>query len=109
MGSVLGGNPQAAGVAAQGVVALHQMAGIALGRQVERRVHARDTATDDHGTGGDLQLHLLQGAEQGGLGHGHAHQVLGLLGGRLGIIGVHPGVLVADVGHLEQVLVQPGA
>jgi hypothetical protein len=55
-----------------------------------------------------IQAHLVQGFDAGGLGHGHADQVLGLLGGLFRFVHVYPGVLVADIGHFEQVLVQAG-
>ncbi len=37
----------------------------------------------------------------GGLGHGHAHQILGLLGGLFRLVHVNPGVLIPDVGHFK--------
>ena len=39
---------------------------------------------------------------------GHAHEVHGFPGRAFGLAGMHPGVLVADVGHFEEVLVEPG-
>ena len=50
----------------------------------------------------------MQRLEQRGPGHRHAHQVLGFFRGLLGLLHVHPGILVADIGHLKEVLVQPG-
>ena len=49
-----------------------------------------------------------QRLEQGGPGHRHPHQVFGLVRGLVVLLHVHPGILVADVGHLKQILVQAG-
>ena len=60
--------------------------------------------------GGVVDAHgdIVQGPEQPGLGHRHVHQVLTLPGGQLRLVLVDPGALVADVGHLEQILVETG-
>ncbi len=50
---------------------------------------------------------LLQRFQVRRAGHRHPHQVLGLFGGGFRVLGVDPGILVADVGHFKQVFVQP--
>ena len=37
----------------------------------------------------------------------HAHQVLGFLCGRLWLVHVHPGTLIANVGQVEQIGIEP--
>jgi hypothetical protein len=51
---------------------------------------------------------IIQGFQKAGLGYGHAEQVLTLLGGGRGLILMDPGALVADIGHLKEILVQTG-
>ncbi len=55
----------------------------------------------------DFKLCFHQGFHECHLGHRHAHQVPGLFRGHLGIIFVHPGILIPDVGHLKEVFVKP--
>ena len=76
--------------------------------QVEGGVEAGDAAADDQGPLVDAQGLLHQRLEQGGPGHRHPHQVFGLVRGLVVLLHVHPGILVADVGHLKQILVQAG-
>ena len=45
------------------------------------------------------------GSSLAGARHRHAHDVLGLLGGLLLLLGVDPGAVLADVRHVEEVLV----
>ena len=73
--------------------------------QVEGRLDAGHPAADDQDVLVDLHLGGVEGLELPGLGHGHAHDVPGLLGGH-GDVGVDPGAVLADVGHLEQVGVE---
>ena len=51
---------------------------------------------------------LCSGASRAARATGHADQVPGLVRGRRVVGCVHPGTLVADVGHFKQVRVQPG-
>ena len=95
-------------VAAEGLLALHDVGLIPLVGQGQGRRDAGQTAADDEGRVIDAQLAGLQGLEELRLGDGHAHEVLGLLGGCLGLVHVHPGGLVADVGHFEEVAVEAG-
>ncbi len=81
---------QAAGIAAQDRGLFHQMNGISLTGQGEGRGKAGHPAAHHHGGGGHRQVGLLQRAGQKCLGHRHAHQVKGLFGGGIGIIGMHP-------------------
>ena len=46
--------------------------------------------------------------QQPRLGQRHPHQVLGFLRGLLRLVHVHPGTLVADVGHLKQIGIEAG-
>ena len=38
----------------------------------------------------DVQLGFLEGLCERSLGHGHAHQIFGLLGGEIRIVAMHP-------------------
>ena len=67
---------------------------------VQRSFQPGDAAADDQGRRGDVHLSLLQRFQQRRLGHRAGDQLLGLL--RAGLpVGVNPGHLLADVGHLE--------
>ena len=74
--------------------------------QIEGGVETGDAAADDQGPLVDGQGFFHQGLEQGGPGHRHPHQVLGLVRGLVALLHVHPGVLVADIGHFKEILVQ---
>ncbi len=50
----------------------------------------------------------VQGFQPARLDDGALHQALGLLVGG-GVVFVHPGALLADVGHLQEVGVEPHA
>ncbi len=54
------------------------------------------------------QVELLQGLEVARPGHGHPDDVFGLLGGRFLLLGVDPGAVLPDVGHVQVVLVETG-
>ena len=93
-------------VPAQGGLALHQHHLVAGVGDVEGRLDAGDAAADDQrplghrdGDVGEL-VGLLHPR------HHHLHDVDGL-GRRLGAVLVHPGAVLADVGHLAQVGVEP--
>ena len=85
---------------------LHQVYVESLAGDGQGCGHPGHPSPDDHGGGEDIQLDLLLGLQEGGPGHSHAHQVLGLLGGLVPLLHVHPGALVPDIGELEEVLVQ---
>ena len=102
------GGVQLEGVAAQPVSAFHQVHFITLLRQGQGGGHARDPATDDQGLFVDPHGEVGQRLQQPGLGHRHVHQVPALGRGRLRLVLMHPGALVADVGHLEEILVEAG-
>ena len=55
----------------------------------------------------DRHLGLDLRLQQPGPCHGHLDQVLGLCGGPLPVVQVHPAAVLPDVGHFEQVGVQP--
>ena len=73
--------------------------------QVESSLDARHPPADDQDVLVDLDLGGVEGLELPGLGHSHAHDIPGLLGGH-GDVGVYPRAMLADVGHLEQVGVE---
>ncbi len=73
--------------------------------QVERGLDAGDSAADDQDVLVDLHLVGVERLELARLGHGHLDDVPGLVGGR-GDVGVDPGAVLADVGHLEEVGVE---
>ena len=81
---------------------------IALVAQALGRHHPGNAAADHQGPLVDIQHRLREGVHESHLGHGHAHEVLGFVRRLLRIVLVDPGVLVADVGHFEEVLVEPG-
>ncbi len=104
----LDGGVQPVGHAAQPLLLFHQHHLVALVGDGERRVHAGHPAADHERPrvdGDDLFPQRLQGA---GPGRRHADQLPGLGGRPQRGLGVHPGVLVADVGHFQQVLVAAG-
>ncbi len=78
----------------------------ALVREREGRGDAGEPPADDQDRVVDAELAGFQGLEEFGLGDRHADQVLRLLGRLLGLVHVDPGILVPDVGHLEEVAVQ---
>ena len=67
--------------------------------------HAGDAAADHQGGLVDRQRELLQGLQLGRPRHRHADDVLGLLRGVCLLLGVDPGAVLADVRHVEEVLV----
>jgi hypothetical protein len=85
-----------------------QMDRNALTGEFEGGAHPGKPCPDHQGRGDHGEPGLVKGRELGDLGHGHAHLVHGPSRGRLGVGGVDPRALVADVGHLQEVLVQPG-
>ena len=93
-------------VAAEFLFLLHDVGLEALVGQRQGRRDAGQSAADDEGVVIHAQLARLEGLQELRLGDGHAHEVLGLLGGLDGLVHVDPGVLVADVGHLEEVAVE---
>ncbi len=77
-----------------------------LSGEIEGGVHTGDSSAHDQSPlvdGDDLAMERLQPY---GTGDGHADQILGLFCGKFRIIGMDPGVLVPDIGHLEQISVQ---
>ncbi len=73
--------------------------------QIECRLDAGHPAADDEDVLVDVDLVRIEGLEQAGLGHRHLDDVPGLLG-RDGHVGVDPGAVLPDVGHLEEVGVE---
>ncbi len=94
-------------VASQPVRPFHQMDRKTLTGQGEGRVQPGRAPTDDQR--GLLHRHArpVERLQPGRLRHRHPHQVLRLLGRPLPIVLVNPRALVADVGHLKEVRVEP--
>ena len=101
------GEARPQGVAPQGGGFFHQRDREALIGDGQGRGHAGRPAAEHEGRLGHRQGDRPQGLDQVGLGHGHAHQVLALDRRLFVLVHVHPGALVADVGHLEEIRVQP--
>ena len=85
----------------------HQVHLVPLIGDGERRRHPRKPPADNQGAVCQLKAQAGQRTQQPRLGHRHAYQLLGLESGQLRIGAVHPGILLAQVGHLKEVGVQP--
>ena len=77
-----------------------------LASEPEGGVHSCHTAADHEGALVDRHHFLMQGSQVRRPGHRHPHEVLRFFSCGLRVFGVDPGILVADVGHFKQVLVQ---
>ena len=102
------GMEQPPGGAAEHVAPLHQIHRISLPGQIQGGGHPGHPPAHHQGGGGYRQFLLVERSQEGAFGHRHPHQVLGLLRGHLRLLGMDPGVLITDVGHLKQILVQTG-
>ena len=103
----LEGGLDAARHAAQLLLLLHQVDLEALVGETECGGHPGHAAADYEGRLVDRQLELLERLETDRPRHRHADDVLGLPGGLLLLLRVHPGAMLPDVGHVEEVLVDP--
>ncbi len=74
--------------------------------QGQSGVHARQSSSDHKRFLHHFDLEAFDGHVQGSLGKSHSNLVFGLFRGFYGVALMHPGVLVADVRHFEQVCVQ---
>ena len=92
-------------MAAQGPGLLHQRHGKSLHRQIGGRLNTADSAADHHGHWFNLKFGFIERRRQGRFRDGHTNQVLCFLGCQVWVVFMHPGVLVADIGHLKQVFV----
>ncbi len=70
-------------------------------------IHPGHPATDDQRSLNDRNLLFMEGMEGGGTGHRHFHQMFGFYRGFFRIIGMDPGILISDIGHLKEVFVDP--
>ena len=104
----VGGGEDPAQVAAQIGRSLHQVDGEALIRQGQGGAHAGHAAADHQGGRLDGDVDGVLGFQQGGAGDGHTYQVPGFSRSHIPVVGMYPGALVADIGHLEHVGVKPG-
>ncbi len=94
--------------AAQLAVAFHKIHREALIGQGQGRFHAGSATADDQRAALDRNFTIGQRMQHGSSRRRHADQVLGLARGGVPVMGMHPGALVADVGHIEQVRIQAG-
>ena len=94
--------------AAQTAGLLDQMDVESLVGERQRGGHAAQSAADDDAGLVHRQRAAFEGPERARPGDGHFHEFNRLFGGGFRHGRVHPGTLVADVGHFEQVRVQPG-
>ena len=69
-------------------------------------LHTGDASTDNQGSIVYIKRNLLKRFHQGGLCHGHSNEVFGFFGRLFWVIHMDPGVLIADVGHFKEVLVE---
>ena len=90
------------------ILLFHQIGIKALARQSQGSGHARQPAADDQGGLFHLDRLPVERLQQPSLGQRHPHQIFGFLGGPLWLVHVHPGTLVADIGHLKQVGIESG-
>ncbi len=81
---------------------------IALAGESQRGIHTGNPAADHQRPLHHMDLVPIQGYGKPRLGHRHPDLLLGLFGGFFRLILVHPGILIADIGHFNQVSVQPG-
>ena len=103
------GRRQPFGQAAQLIFLFHQKDIITLVGQPQSRVHPGHPSADDQSPLNYRDCLFFEGNQSIGPCDRHAHQILGFGGGlRLGP-GMHPGILIADVGHFKQVFVQAAA
>ena len=94
--------------AAQTAGLLDQMDAESLVGERERGGHAAQAAADDDAGLVHRERAALERPERAGAGDGHFDEFNRLLGGGFRRGRMHPGTLVADVGHVEEVRVQPG-
>ena len=84
---------------------LHQVNLESLSCQTQRAGHSGDTAAN-HQTGlVDRQFKLFQWLQARRSRHRHTDDFFGFPGRPGGLFGMHPGAMLTDVGHLEEVLV----
>ena len=74
--------------------------------QRQRGGHAAQAAADDDAGLVHRERAAFEGPERARPGDGHFHQFNRLFGGGFRRVRMHPGTLVADVGHFEQIRVQ---
>ena len=104
----LPGGLEVSSISPQPVRLLHQIHGIALAGQGQSCGEARHPAARHQGGTAQGKVGLLKGRSQISLGHGHPDQIDRLDGGRVRVFGVDPGIVVPDIGHLDEIFVQAG-
>ncbi|VTR65461.1 hypothetical protein DESC_320058 [Desulfosarcina cetonica] len=93
---------------ADGGLLFHHDDLIAVVGQVQGGLDAGHATADHQGTLGHGQVRLTQRTQSADPCHGHLDQVPGLFRGRSRIVHVHPAALLAQVGHLQEVGIEPG-
>jgi len=93
--------------AADGRFAFDQVDLVAAIRQIQCSLDARHASPYHQGCPRDRDLFLVLGIQPVRPRHRHLDDALGLARGRFTVIGRDPGTVLADVGHLQQVRVQP--
>ena len=96
----------ATGQPAEFALFLHQIDIETLTREGERRVHTRYPTADHQGRLGDIEKLGLERLGQTHPGDRPTHEVDRFLRRLFGLLAVHPGAVIADVGHLEEIAVQ---
>jgi len=94
-------------IASQNRLLFHDIGLKALIGQGEGGRNSRQASADDESGMIDRQLSRFQRFEELRLGDGHPHEILGLFRGRIRLVHMHPRVLIANVGHLEKVPIEP--
>ena len=80
----------------------------ALVGQAEGSGHAGNAPADNQSVLVDFNRQIRYRFQQRRPGDSHSYQVFGLFGGHVLVRGMHPGALVADIGHVKQVSVHAG-
>jgi hypothetical protein len=79
-----------------------------LFRQGQCSCHPSCPASNHQSSALDWQLQGVLRLSRCGASNSHMHKLFRFTGGFLIILRVHPGALVADVGHFEQIWIQAG-
>jgi len=85
---------------------LHQNRFKTLPGEAESGIEAGEPAADHQSPLLDFEGPLRQRLQQRRPSHRHPHQILGLFRGFKRILLMHPGILIANVGHLEKIFIE---
>ncbi len=101
----LNGGRQSIGQSAQLGLFFNQDHFIALIGQAQSGIQAGNPAADHQAFLNHRDFLFLQRVQCRCPGHRHSYQIAGFFSGGFRSFRVHPGILVADIGHLKQVFV----